>query len=336
MPVFSNPGPKPSFLTNRIKKYTSKSPAHGAKATLNIPSNTTIQGPATLTSDGTILQIADADNIIIRGIRFHSQLTDHPACQNIAALGNENLKTYGPRDSARCGVGVNIIGNSHNIWIDHNTFFNCGDKCIEVWAQSTAGIGGEALVNGRIPSPDLITISNNFFRDSYFGMAIGVNKSTRANEMPAAERVTVYRNRFLNVFRRSVRVASLAWVHEFNNLIQDWGGQASCARRTYGFGPASVGSAQMLLENNILEAWPGAQACKQAVGIADYNGIRAGGYDRGMGLVAASGNATMNGALVATSNPSAVFDPHAYYAYTPLPATSSLYNTIMVGAGAGK
>jgi len=306
--VFDTPGP--IFID---------SPPAARASRIKVPSNKTIQGPVTLVTNGVLFEIESQDNIIIRDVRYHSALSDHAECRDVT----------GPAQSVRCGEAINIVGDSKNIWIDHNDFSQCGEKCVEVWA--TPGFGPSAA-NGRLLGPDMITISNNIFRDSYFGVAIGVDAHTGPERLPEHERVTVYGNLFTGIFRRTPRGASGAWVHVFNNVIAHWGGQNSCIRDGFGFGPSSIGSAQMLLENNVLIANVDPRACKVATEISDYDSTSVGGSDRGLGLMRVAGNLTVNGTVLNQNNPGSVFDPHAYYSYTLLPA-DRVFSSVRANAG---
>ena len=291
------------------------SPSGGRRASLKIPSNKTISGPVTLISNGTTLEIDGQSNIVIRDVSFRSDLSDHPSCRGIRI----------PRDASRCGIPINVIGASRKIWIDHDDFAECGEKCIEVWAEPNPGQGG-----GPVPSPDLVTISNSRFANSFFGIAIGVNARTAAADLPEHERVTLYGNLFDHVFRRTPRVASGAWAHVFNNVFRNWGGAGSCVGATKGFGPSATGGGQLLLENNVFEAWSGGRSCKLATDISEYE--PAAGESRGPGNVRSTGNLGVNGAEV-DSNLGRVFEASSLYSYTLLPPESVL-SEVMANAGA--
>lgn len=306
-----------TVVFDSVAEIAIDSPAGGKRATVKIPSDKTIQGPVTLVSNGTTLEIDGQSNIVIRDVAFHSSLSDHPECKHIGS----------PRESARCGVAIYILGESRNIWIDHNDFTQCGEKCLEIWAQPTRGEAG----GGRLVGPDLITISDNRFTNSYYGAAVGVYAQTPESELPEHERVTFYGNLFDNIFRRSPRVASHAWAHVFNNVIRDWGGRDSCVGAAKGFGPSSVGGAQMVLENNVFEAWPSRGACKAPLDLSEY-GVNHGLY-RGEGFARASGSATANGATIAEVGAGEVFDPRASYPYQLLP-TDAVARSVKANAGA--
>jgi pectate lyase len=147
---------------------------------------------------------------------------------------------------------------------------------------------------------------------------MGVDARIPPEQMPEHERATFYNNLFDHVVRRSPRAASGAWIHAFNNYVRDWSDRDSCVGAGMGFGPSATGQAQLVLENNVLQAWDTPGSCKQAVDISDYVSQVGDRQDRGRGLVRASNNMALNGA-VANDNGGQVFNPRQYYSYTLLP-----------------
>ena len=241
---------------------------------------------------------------------------------------------------------IAIRGDSKDIWIDHNEFHDCGGKCITSWANVTTGAAPDA----PLPAPDRITISANIFRDTYFAILFGVAKDASRAQIPRFQRVTIYGNLFRDVHRRSPRAASFAWAHVFNNVIIDWGGcyncgsapgidfaYAACRGRNYGFGSSAIGGAQLLAENNYYEARPGEEDCKIAISVDEYGKPGDNDY-RGRGLVRASGNLAVNGAVLSENEPAKVFDPSdrgqpdAYYPYSLL-AVDDVKAYVMSTAG---
>ena len=271
---------------------------------LGVGSNKTIDGMGRIAvvGDRRLFDIV-GENIIIRGLRFASTLVSWRPGQNCAAPAR-------PLDVLGCGVAIDIHGSARNVWVDHNEFSHCGDKCIVVWAY--AAIPGP---DGHVPAPDLISISGNYIHDSYYGILAGVATQVAASEMPPHERVTIYDNYFRNILRRSPRAASGAWIHAFNNVVEDFGGAGSCRGGNYGFASSAVGAAQLFLENNVYIAWP--NGCKAAIEVSDH-GSESG--PRGPGRVKEIGNLALNGALLLENEPALVFDPHAAYSYRVLPA----------------
>jgi pectate lyase len=183
---------------------------------IRIGSNKTIQGPATLTGDRALMFIDGRSNLVIRDLTFHSSLRD-------IRPGSNCVRAMKGRDTLGCGVMIAIQGNSQNIWIDHNEFYACGGKCITVYAFPEEGADSDV----RLLAPDKITVSNNIFRDSFYGFLVGVGKAT-PQQIPRHERVTLYGNLFKAVHMRSPAVVSFAWAHFFNNLVMNWGGCYNC------------------------------------------------------------------------------------------------------------
>lgn len=295
---------------------------------INIGSNKTIQGPVRITGDRTLLFVDKQSNIIIRDVTFHSSLRS-------PRPGADCVNPTRGRDTLGCGVMIAIQGKSRDIWIDHNEFYRCGGKCITVYGFPQDGFDSE----GRILGPDEITISNNIFRDSFYGVLVGLGKAT-PGQAPRHERVTLYGNLFTDVHQRSPAAASYVWVHVFNNLIANWGGcyncdslvridprYLPCRGPNYGAGSSAYGEAQLFAERNHYEARPTPDSCKSAIAIDTYRNPDT-GQIRGEGLVRASGNKLENGAQIVEREPLKVFDPSdprqtdAYYPYTMLPVDS--------------
>ena len=270
---------------------------------IRVGSNKTIDGGGRLaiTHDWIGLALDGSRNVIVRNVRFRGSGADifpqkHSNCAHPVR----------PADVEGCGVSISMTGATANVWIDHDTFDACGNKCVDGWGQLQPA--------GVIPVPDLITISNNIFRDSYFAILFGVAAQAPADQMPIRPgRVTVHGNLFEDVLRRSPRAASGYRIHVFNNVIRDFGGRTSCRQTTFGFGPSAASGGELLLQNNVIEAWPEAGACKQADDI-EPNGRS--GEDRGVGRIRATGNLLRNGATAAGDDQ--VFTPD--YPFSLLPA----------------
>jgi pectate lyase len=252
---------------------------------VRIGSNKTLLGPATITASNIVmLEIRNQSNVIVQGVQFVGDLAG-----NCAEQGQGTW----PERVRRCGVPISILDAVSHVWLDRVGFDRCGEKCLEIWS----------LGPGR--TPDAITVSNSTFSNSYFCSAVGVSAHT-AVPPPGSERVTFIGNTFDHCYRRSVRAASGAWVHEIHNVIKNWGASTgTCRGGGYGFGPSSVGGAQLLLEGNIFIAGP---VCKEAVNIADYHVVSL-GVERGTGAVRSENNRSEDGATISESSPAAVFTP---------------------------
>lgn len=227
-----------------------------------------------------------------------------------------------------------VTSDSQNIWIDHDSFRACGDKCIAV------GVGTSGLdpSTGKYYSGTLVSISNSIFKDSWFAVAIDTATGGPMGAIPINEQpnsmVTLYGNLFSEVNRRSPRVSGAgSWAHVFNNVIQYWGGFDSSTGDGYGFGPSSNDSAQLLLEDNYLRAWPSPNACQEADDLINQrckvtDPIQSKGVPAG--YIRATNNFLANSATDQENGPSVVFTPP--YSYSPLDPLTTL-NSVIANAG---
>ncbi|MGI9170353.1 MAG: hypothetical protein ACR2FH_09285, partial [Caulobacteraceae bacterium] len=138
---------------------------------VDVGSNKTIDGAGVLSIVFTRrgLRLKDSANVIVRGVRFRSTLKNTLPTDNC-------IHPAGPDQVRGCGVAISLEGATVNVWIDHNDFTQCGDKCITGWGQPESA--------GRVPAPDLISVSNNRFTDSYYAMLFGVSKRVGGARYP--------------------------------------------------------------------------------------------------------------------------------------------------------
>lgn len=283
-----------------------------------------IAGPAHF-----LFLIEDTRNIIVTDLYFRN---DQMAAGQSGALPRcMNQET--PEETRRCGLPIQIRGAVKNVWINHSDFNHCGSKCIIVWTEPLRG----EVPDGRAAGADLVTISNNVFRNSFYAVLIGASAKLPENRLPEQTRVTLYGNVFFNVFRRSPRAASFTKVHAFNNVLKYWGTRgASCEGKYFSWGASSVGEAQLLLENNVMIARPEPDACKLGDQVGDKDPKE--GFHRGTGKVRARGNLLENGATITENEPDEVFDPSdrsrgdLAYSYT-LRSTAGLEQAVEQTAG---
>lgn len=267
---------------------------------IRVASSVTIDGaagtPASIGGPSRIkLMIDDSNNIIIRNVVFRSEFAS-PTC----------ARPERPRDVIGCGVAILAQGDAHDILIDHNSFADCGDKCVALWSKAPDG-GRRAI------GADRVTISNNRFSNSYYAILVGASGGIPASLLPAEMRVTIARNLFDGNFRRSPRAASGAKVHLLNNVIENWGRDTACDTGTdFGWAVSATGGAQMLAEGNYFEARRGNDRCKAAFTVGERASDD--GSERGVGILSRSRNLLANGARDDGGQNRRVFTPP--YRYT--------------------
>lgn len=338
---------------------------------IELPSNITIEGPATLkTSAIAVFVVSGQHNVAIRNISFltlprvtvKGRSCPDPVSPDTVAVGNAERPGVTGCTKPIIVEGTHIgkdevisqATDAKNIWIDHNTFSRCGDKCIVVRNDAKD-------TNGRWSGADDVTISNNKFLDSFFSVLItltGKEEDTGARHPILRDtakceaekaagilpqmRVSVYNNLFNRVRQRNVRVAYCsAYVHEFNNVIENFGLAASSASPSancstpgvFGFGPSAHSGATLLLENNYIAAWPndpnGCKAAVQTNATGDVNDASV----KDWGYVKEVGDVFANGAYGASYKPDRVAAPP--YPYTLIPA-SQVYDFVLRNAGASE
>ena len=242
---------------------------------LLVAANTTLEGRGLLaiTSGLYGLEIK-ATNVVIRNVSFHSAGTRASIRPDIFPSANCRDPTLA-EELFGCMVGIHVVGAAKDIWIDHNTFSNCGDICISVWDDDD-GTG----------HPDAITISNNVFRDSFF--AIGVGVAATAATLPRAGRLTFYGNLFSSVFRRQPRLLGGYQGHVFNNYYTGppCNGLGPGLGKGLGFGPSVEAAGELLLEGNLADVG----VCGSHIDNSDFLPALGNGIARGHGKVKATGN----------------------------------------------
>ncbi len=200
--------------------------------------------------------------------------------------------------------GILIFGAA-NVWIDHNHIYGWNDK----------GVG--------MPESSNVTISWNEFNNNAHSILIGTDATA---SVQGKSRTTVHHNYMHDSADRHPKInggeQQSARMHSFNNYVENWG---------YGSaGPAmiSVGSAQMLAENNIFKRGPrgGDRAtCPTCNATA------------GPGRIRAVGNWLMDSAIYETERlAGTVFDPKGIYDYQAEAADEALRQKIMAGSGPNK
>jgi hypothetical protein len=225
---------------------------------LNMAGNVTLDGRGMLElrCDSFCLDLRSGNNVI-RGVTFVGpgptgtlwpQRYPEANCTNPAK----------PEDLRGCAVPIHMM-EARQVVIEHNLFRICGEKCVAI-------DGGDA-----------VTIRNNRFMNSYFGiLALGRPGGSTGH-------LTVAGNVFDTVFRRSARVSGAYVLHEYANVIK-----GACPDLLGGgFGPSATGEAQALVEYNVAD--PGSCSTVQT---KDYDNRRT-GVKLGTGRMTARSNPGM-------------------------------------------
>jgi pectate lyase len=243
-------------------------------------------------------------------------------------VGSKCANPGPPSDLDGCPNGIGVEGNVSNVYIEHNAFAYNWNKPIFIYAYARDAVAGQVL-----PEPTNITISYNHIRNSYFGMLAGVSADVSSTQLPTiytqVSHITLYGNWFDQILRRSARAASYTEIDEFNNLISNYGGATACTSDSYGFGPSADGSGQVLLTNNVYEAWTGTQSCKEVLEFADKD-MSSDGVLRGLGLGTDTGSLLLNGATATVTAGEVLNQPP----YTrPLLPASAVEANVRTNAG---
>jgi pectate lyase len=287
---------------------------------LTVAPNTTLDGQGLLTIAPSLRGIdITVFNVIVRNTVFHGPGIGralNPAVLHMVVPTTHSNCTSptGTNEIFGCAVQIQIRGGAQDIWIDHNTFSSCGDICISVLGE-----------NDGAARPDMVTVSNNIFRDSFFAANFGL--SAMIVILPPPGHATLYGNLFDHVFRRQPGAGGYQ-LHVFNNYWRDYGGATYPGARVVGcnkgFGPEVTGQAEMLLEANVAEAGP----CREAVDNQFFRPVV--GLARGYGKVRAVGNLGLKGATVTGSD---TLDFTPTYPYRPLPV-NQVKEAVLAHAGA--
>ncbi|RVW25931.1 putative pectate lyase 4 [Vitis vinifera] len=163
---------------------------------LLISSFTTIdgRGASIHIAGGACLLLHEVTNVIIHGIRIHHCRAQMPG----QVLGPDSkMMELGHVD----GDAIRLVASSQ-IWIDHNTLYECQDGLLDVTRGSTD-----------------ITISNNWFRNHDKVMLLGHDDEHLQDKNM---KVTVAFNHFgPNCYQRMPRVRH-GYTHVVNNLYLGW------------------------------------------------------------------------------------------------------------------
>ncbi|MDG5816747.1 T9SS type A sorting domain-containing protein [Chitinispirillales bacterium ANBcel5] len=129
------------------------------------------------------------------------------------------------------GTGIELTNNSHNIWIDRNTFFSEGPDTFD----------DKDYYDGLVDikrGVEYVTVSWNIFQNSWKASLLGHND----NASLAPDKITYHHNIYRNINSRTPLIR-FATVHTFNNYFKDIESSAINCRM----------GAQVKIENNYFD-----------------------------------------------------------------------------------
>jgi len=201
---------------------------------------------------------------------------------------------------------------SRDIWLHHLELFNGGDGLFDVRGGSR------------------ITVSWSHFHTHAKGMLIGMES---APALEGREMEITFHHNFLDRLSRRGPQVSVGRAHFFNNFQFEW----------WEFGAASLAGAQFLSEGNVYQARRGSTCGAPFVGCDDPNPCGDSDYSvskeatstswatDSQGYLRSTGDLALEGAVIATREPTRVFTPR--YAYDLEAATTTLASRIQAEAG---
>lgn len=247
---------------------------------LDVSSNTIIDGRGAkvtihTTLDNHLIRIRDAKNVILKNLILHKVA---PYARSKAGL-EFPLSDRAGFDPVRAlqgidGDGFAFRGTCDNVWIDHCTFFLCGDEAIGVMSSKDA-------YNTKV------TVSWCDFSDQYYVALVGHTEEEK--QFDEKIRFTFHHNKAMGTARRSPRV-NRATADVYNNYLQNW----------IDWGMAANASSKVLVEGNIFEA----DQSTIAMSIGTGSHIK--------GFVRTKNNSLINGAQLDSYMPQNVQTPYYY------------------------
>ncbi|NDL57349.1 pectate lyase family protein [Phytoactinopolyspora mesophila] len=176
-----------------------------AHTQINVGSNTTLIGLPGATLRHLTLMFNRADNVIIRNITFDEAFDCQPRWRPTdGAEGNWN--SHFDHVSVRRGS---------NFWIDNNTFLTSPEKLPEYFGRKYEIYDGQLDITH---TADLVTVSNNIFKDHDKLMLIGSTNNPGGGD-PGRLNVTLRHNVFDGIGQRAPRVR-FGQVDIYNNYYK--------------------------------------------------------------------------------------------------------------------
>ena len=183
------------------------------------------------TRDVHLLKLVGAKNVILKNLILHKAAPfSRSKGEKSFAFPIGNRPGIDRERAARGmnGDGISFRGACDNVWIDHCTFFLCGDESIGVMSSAEV-------------EHTKITVSWCDFSDQYYVALVG--HTTEQKKEDARIRLTFHHNRSRGAGRRSPRV-NRAHADIYNNYLDGWIDWAMAANA----------SSRVLIEANIFKA----------------------------------------------------------------------------------
>ncbi|GLJ28738.1 hypothetical protein SUGI_0566370 [Cryptomeria japonica] len=146
--------------------------------------------------NGPCIILLNVSNVIIHGLNIHN-CQPSKSCMILLSEG-----TQAEEIETQDGDGISVR-NSRDIWIDHNTLFNCSDGLVDVTLASSS-----------------VSISNNRFSYHDKVMLLGHSDDYTADK---AMKVTVAFNHFGPGLIERMPKCRHGYVHVANNNYEPWG-----------------------------------------------------------------------------------------------------------------
>jgi pectate lyase len=205
-----------------------------------------VKGEITAANSGTAtLVLNDVHNVSIIGVGDQADF-DGIGFQVKGASSNlifQNLTIHHVHGGE--GDGLGIEGNSHNIWIDHNEFYDDRNHGKDYY---------DGLVDMK-KGAEYITVSNNYFHDHYKASLSGMEDADTG-----ARYTTFDHNMFENVGSRAPMVRD-GEVHVYDNYYKDIDSSAINLRM----------GAEGLIQNNVFEDVKNPIVSEYSAGIGKWN-----------------------------------------------------------------
>lgn len=264
-----------------------------------VESHKTVDGRGSDVTINGSLRFEDTRDVIVTDVRLTNDQEGHctQAGDVVTILGSGGTDPAGY--------------TARDLWFHHVELFNGGDGLLDIRGGSR------------------ITVSWSHFHTHKKGLLQG---ETREGEPAPGMHVTYHHNWFDRISLRGPQFL-FGKAHYLNNYQYEW----------YEYGAGSLSGAQLRSEGNVYQARPGTicfpVSCPDPnpCGDDDYLVSKAAlvhdWAGNGAGSTASIGDLALNGAEISVHQPSQVFDPAAYYAYTAEVADTALADRIRAEAG---